>query len=122
MGFGIHLIWRETRHYQTKARNMKALPVGGFKKALVEHGQGGDIYRHLRFHIGCKLLPLAGFMISYAAELLDKRQLKQGREESKVELLDNQAARDCGVVLIDRIKRNYEDHITHEKLRMILHS
>ena len=41
------------------------LPVDGIKEELVTHGQGGQFYRHLYFHIGCRFLGWPGMLASW---------------------------------------------------------
>jgi hypothetical protein len=60
-------------------------PVDGVKKGLVAHGQAGQFYRHLYFHIGCRFLGWPGMLASWLMHQLDVRQAATGRTESAVE-------------------------------------
>ncbi len=118
--FGGKLIVREVLHYRG-VKNTKSVPTAGFKSALTAYGQLGDLYRHLRFHIGCRLIPIFGPILSYLAEELDHRQADEGRAESRTELLNNHVAKRCGDSLCSWIKGRKNLESTRQDLFNILH-
>jgi hypothetical protein len=83
----------------------RKLPVDGIKEELVAHGQAGQVYRHLYFHIGCRFLGWPGTLASWLMHQVDMRQVATGRMESAIEIKDNLAAFACSEVLVDRSRR-----------------
>jgi hypothetical protein len=81
------------------------LPVDGIREGLVAHGQAGQFYRHLYFHVGCRFLGWPGMFASWLMHQVDVRQAATGRMESAVEARGNLAAFACGEVLLDRSRR-----------------
>src|SRR5690349_18618721 len=98
----------------------RELPVDGIKKGLVAHGQAGQLYRHLYFHIGCRFLGWPGTLASWLMHQVDVRQAATGRMESAVEIKDNVAAFACADVLLDRSRRKISRREATERLREIL--
>jgi hypothetical protein len=98
----------------------RQLPVDGVKKELVAHGQAGQFYRHLYFHIGCRFLGWPGMFASWLMHQRDVRQAATGRTESEVEIRDNVAAFACVEVLLDRSRRKISRRETEKRLREIL--
>jgi hypothetical protein len=98
----------------------RELPVDGIKEELVGHGQAGQLYRHLYFHIGCRFLGWPGMLASWFMHQVDVRQAATGRMESAVEVRDNVAAFACGEVLLDRSRRRISRREAAERLRKIL--
>ena len=96
------------------------LPVDGIKEELVTHGQGGQFYRHLYFHIGCRFLGWPGMLASWFMHQEDMRQAATGRMESVVEIRDNVAALACAEVLLDRSRRRITRREAAEGLREFL--
>ena len=98
----------------------RQLPVDGIKHSLVAHGQAGQFYRHLHFHIGCRFLGWPGMVASWFMHQVDVRQAATGRMESVVEIRDNVAAFACAEVLLDRSRRRISRREAAERLREIL--
>ena len=98
----------------------RELAVDGIKEGLVAHGQAGQFYRHLYFHIGCRFLGWPGMLASWFMHEVDVRQAATGRMESGVEIRDNVAAFACGEVLLDRSRRRISRREAAERLREIL--
>src|SRR5262245_39734600 len=98
----------------------RELPVDGIKEGLVTHGQVGQLYRHLYFHIGCRFLGWPGMLASWLMHQVDVRQAAAGRMESAVEIKDNLAAFACSEVLLDRSRRRISQRQAAERLRGIL--
>ena len=98
----------------------RQLPVDGIKDGLVAHGQAGQFYRHLYFHIGCRFLGWPGMLVSWLMHQVDVRQAAAGRLESVVEVKDNVAAFACAEVLLDRSRRRISRREATERLREIL--
>ena len=98
----------------------RELPVYGIKKQLVAHGQKGQFYRHLYFHIGCRFLGWPGTVASWFMHQLDVRQAAAGRRESAAEARGNLAALACAEVLLDRSRRRISRRDTEKRLREIL--
>ena len=96
------------------------LPVDGIQEGLVAHGQAGQFYRHLYFHIGCRFLGWPGMLASWFMHQWDVRQAAMGRTESEVEIRDNVAAFACGEVLLDRSRRRISRREAAERLLEIL--
>jgi hypothetical protein len=95
-------------------------PVDGIKKSLVAHGQAGQFYRHLQFHIGCRFLGWPGRLASWFMHRVDRRQAAKGRMESAVEVKGNEAAFACADVLMDRSRRRISRAEAAARLRDIL--
>jgi hypothetical protein len=98
----------------------RALPVDGVKKRLVAHGQAGQFYLHLYFHIGCRFLGWPGMLASWVMHQWDVRQAATRRTESAVEIRDNVAAFACAEVLLERSRRKISRREAAERLREIL--
>ena len=98
----------------------RELPVDGIKKQLVAHGQEGQLYRHLYFHIGCRFLGWPGMLASWLMRQHDIRQAASGRKESAAEVRGNLAALACAEVLLDRSQRRISRQDTKERLLEIL--
>jgi hypothetical protein len=121
LAMGIFLLRRVYEgHLSGKAT--RELPVDGIKEELVAHGQAGQFYRHLYFHIGCRFLGWPGMFASWLMHQVDVRQAATGRMESAVEVKDNVAAFACAEVLLDRSRRRLSRRETAERLRDILTS
>jgi hypothetical protein len=116
---GMFLLRRTYQKYLS-AEATRKFPVDGIKKGLVAHGQAGQIYRHLYFHIGCRFLGWPGMLASWIMHQWDVRQAATGRMESAVEIRDNIAAFACAEVLLDRSRRNISRQEAAERLRDIL--
>jgi hypothetical protein len=98
----------------------RKIPVDGIKEELVAHGQSGQFYRHLYFHIGCRFLGWPGILASWFMHQLDVKQAAAGRMESAVEARDNIAALACAEVLLDRSRRKLSRREAAVRLREIL--
>ena len=98
----------------------RQLPVDGIRKSLVAHGQAGQFYRHLQFHIGCRFLGWPGMLASWLMHRVDVRQAARGRMESAVEVRGNEAAFACAEVLLDWLRRRISRVEAAERLRDIL--
>src|SRR5262249_43815907 len=94
LGVGVFLV----RRGSLSGEETRELPVDGIKKELVAHGQAGQLYRHLYFHIGCRFLGWPGKLASWLMHQVDVRQAATGRMESAVEIKDNLAAFACSKV------------------------
>ena len=115
LGIGMFLLRRSLSGKATRQ-----LPVDGVKKELVAHGQAGQFYRHLYFHIGCRFLGWPGMLASWLMHQRDVRQAATGRTESEVEIRDNVAAFACVEVLLDRSRRKISRREAEKRLREIL--
>lgn len=98
----------------------RKLPVDGIKEGLVAHGQAGQFYRHLYFHIGCRFLGWPGMLTSWFMHQVDLKQAAAGRVEAAVEARGNLAAFACGEVLLDRSQRRISRQEAATRLRDIL--
>jgi hypothetical protein len=98
----------------------RRLPVDGIKDSLVAHGQSGQFYRHLHFHVGCRFLGWPGILASRLMHQVDVLQAARGRLESVVEARGNIAAFACADVLLDGSRRMLSRRETAAKLRQIL--
>jgi hypothetical protein len=116
---GLFLLRHVYRGYLS-GKATRQLPVDGIKKELVAHGQGGQFYRHLNFHLGCRFLGWPGMLASWLMHQVDVRQAAMGRRESTVEVRDNLAAVACAAVLLDRSRRRISRGETAQRLREIL--
>jgi hypothetical protein len=116
---GMFLLRRVYEGYSS-GEATRQLPVDGIKKRLVAHGQAGQFYRHLYFHIGCRFLGWPGMLASWFLHQWDVRQAATGRTESAVEMRDNVAAFACVEVLLDRSRRKISRWEAAERLREIL--
>src|SRR5215831_17302761 len=116
LGMGMFLV----RRAYLSGEETRELPVDGIKEGLVTHGQGGQFYRHLYFHIGCGFLGWPGMLASWLMHQVDVRQAATGRMESAVEIKDNLAAFACSEVLFDRSRRRISRRQAAERLREIL--
>lgn len=119
LGIGMFLL-RQVYEEYLSGEAMWELPIDGIKKVLVAHGQAGQFYRHLYFHIGCRFLGWPGMLASWCMHQLDVRQAATGRTESAVEIRDNVAAFACAEVLLDRSRRKISRREAAERLREIL--
>ena len=77
---GLFLLRHVYRGYLS-GKATRQLPIDGIKKELVAHGQGGQFYRHLNFHIGCRFLGWPGMLASWLMHQVDLRQAAMGRRE-----------------------------------------
>lgn len=100
--------------------NARALPTDGLAADLVAHGQGGEAYRHLRFHAACRLLGFPGNLASLAADQLDRRQAATGRAEALAELAGNAAGRTAGDILVALAKGSLTEAEARSRLRTAL--
>jgi hypothetical protein len=116
---GMFLLRRAYEGYLSGATT-RELSVDGIKEGLVAHGQAGQFYRHLYFHIGCRFLGWLGMLASWLMHQVDVRQAAIGRMESAVEIRDNVAAFACAEVLLDRSRRKITRREAAERLRAIL--
>jgi hypothetical protein len=91
LGMGLFLL-RQAYEESLSGEATRGLPIDGIKEELVAHGQAGQFYRHLYFHIGCRFLGWPGTFASWFMHQVDVRQASTGRMESAVELKDNEAA------------------------------
>ena len=119
MGMGMFLLRRVYEGYLS-GEATRDLPVDGIKEGLVAHGQAGQFYRHLYFHIGCRFLGWPGMLASWFMHEVDVRQAATERMESRVEIRNNVAAFACGEVLLDRSRRRISRREAAERLREIL--
>ena len=81
LGMGMFLLGRVYEGYLS-GKAARELPVDGIKEELVAHGQAGQFYRHLYFHIGCRFLGWLGMLASWFMHQVDMRQAAAGRMES----------------------------------------
>src|SRR6185312_13806150 len=114
LGMGMFLLRRVYEGYLSGEATQE-LPVDGIKEGLVAHGQAGQFYRHLYFHIGWP-----GRLASWLMHQVDVKQAATGRMESAVEIKDNMAAFACAKVLLDRSRRMLSRREAAERLREIL--
>jgi hypothetical protein len=119
LAMGMFLLRRVYEEYLS-GNATRDLPVDGIKKGLVAHGQAGQFYRHLYFHIGCRFLGWPGTLASWLTHQVDVRQAATGRMESAVEIKDNVAAFACAKVLVDRSRRRISRRRAAERLQEIL--
>ena len=119
LAMGMFLLRRVYEGYLS-GEATRDLPVDGIKEGLVAHGQAGQFYRHLYFHIGCRFLGWPGMLASWLMHQVDVRQAATGRMESAVEIKDNMAAFACAKVLLDRSRRMLSRREAAERLREIL--
>ena len=98
----------------------REIPVDGIKEGFVAHGQAGEFYRHLYFHIGCRFLGWPGMLASWFMHQVDVMQVATGRMQSAVEIRNNVAAFACAEVLLDRSQRRISRREAAERLREIL--
>jgi hypothetical protein len=119
LAIGMVLLRRVSRGYLS-GKATRELQVDGIKEELVEHGQGGQFYLHLNFHIGCWFLGWPGMLASWFMHRVDVRQAVTGRRESMVEIRDNVAAFACAEVLLDRSRRRISRREAGKRLREIL--
>jgi hypothetical protein len=119
LGMGVFLL-RRVFEGHLSGEATRGLPIDGIKKGLVAHGQAGELYRHLYFHIGCRFLGWPGVLASWVMHQVDVRQVGTGRLESAVEVKDNVAAFACGEILLDRSRRRISRREAAERLRDIL--
>jgi len=110
------------RAYQgfLEGKATRKIPVDGIKKELVAHGQAGQFYRHLYFHIGCQFLGWPGMLASWFMHQVDVKQAAAGRKESAVEARGNLAALACAEVLLNRSRQRLSRQEAAEMLREIL--
>ena len=120
LGMGMFLLRRVYEGYLSRGAAARELPVDGIKEGLVAHGQAGQLYRHLYFHIGCRFLGWPGMLASWFMHQVDVRQAAAGRIELTVEVRDNLAAFACAEVLLDRSRRRISRREAAERLRKIL--
>jgi len=116
---GVSLL-RHAYEGSLSGKAQRELPVDGIKRQLVAHGQEGQFYRHLYFHIGCRFLGLPGILASRLMHHQDVRQAVSGRRESAAEVRGNLAAFACAMVLLDRSRRRISQLDAEEQLREIL--
>ena len=116
---GMFLLRRAYEGFLSGAET-RELPVDGIKERLVAHGQAGQFYRHLHFHIGCRFLGWPGTVASWFMHQVDVRQAAMGRMESAVEARGNVAAFACTEVLLGRSRRRISRREAAERLRQIL--
>jgi hypothetical protein len=119
LGTGM-LLLRRAHEASLSGEATRELSVDGIKKQLVAHGQEGQFYRHLNFHIGCRFLGWPGMLASWFMHQLDVRQAAAGRRESAAEVSGNLAALACADVLLDRSQRRISRRDTEQRLREIL--
>jgi hypothetical protein len=119
LGMGMFLLRRVYEGYLS-GEAARELPVDGIKEGLVAHGQAGQFYRHLYFHIGCRFLGWPGMLASWFMHQADVRQAATGRMESAVEIRNNVAAFACVEVLLDRSRRRISRREAAKRLREIL--
>ena len=119
MGMGMFLL-RRVYEWYLSGEATRELPVDGIKEGLVAHGQAGQFYRHLYFHIGCRFLGWPGMLASWFLHQVDVMQAATGRMQSSVEIRNNVAAFACVEVLLDRSRRRISRREAAERLRKIL--
>ena len=73
LGMGMFLL-RRVYEWYLSGEATRELPVDGIKEGLVAHGQAGQFYRHLYFHIGCRFLGWPGLLASWFMHQWDVRQ------------------------------------------------
>ena len=81
LGMGMFLLRRVYEGYLS-GEATRELPVDGIKEGLVAHGQAGQFYRHLYFHIGCRFLGWPGMLASWFMHQVDVRQAATGSSGS----------------------------------------
>ena len=109
---GVLLLKDVLENYRSGQRT-RTLPVEGFRPRLTAHNQRGQLYRHLRLHLGLRLLGGPFVALSFLANLIDHYQAGKDRPESRTELLDNHAARLCAAPILTY----YHEHLPYETLR-----
>ena len=119
LGMGMVMLRRAYEGYLS-GKATRELPVNGIKEGLVAHGQAGQFYRHLYFHIGCRFLGWPGMLASWFMHQVDVRQAETGRMESAVEVRNNMAAFACVEVLLDRSRRRISRREAADRLGKIL--
>ncbi|MDP0489454.1 MAG: hypothetical protein Q7Q71_00210 [Verrucomicrobiota bacterium JB023] len=119
LGFG--LVYRQFKKLKARIKTVN-LPVSGFREDLHAHGQGGEMFRHLYWHMGCSLMGWLGGAISWATHRMDVKQMESGRAESTSEVLDNLAGRACGRALRSYLKGKLNETQLRDELRRILSS
>jgi hypothetical protein len=119
LGTGM-LLLRRAYEGSLSAEAARALPVDGIKQRFIAHGQEGQFYRHLHFHIGCRFLGWPGMLASRFMHQRDVRQAKAGRREAVAEARGNLAALACADVLLARSQRRISRQHARERLLKIL--
>lgn len=116
---GAGLLYRKFTQIQRRIQS-DHLPTHGFREDLVKHGQAGEMYRHLYFHMACYLMGPPGWLFSWFIGLTDIKQAASGRQESETEVRDNLAGRECGRLITAYMKRQIDEQTTRKKLRELL--
>lgn len=116
---GLGFVVREGRRILDH-RGSRGLPTSGFRRDLWQHGQAGEMYRHLRFHAGCILLGPIGQVLSWGIGLIDIRQQQSGRAESTTEVINNIAGRACGRILRDYLRGKIDGAEASRRLHELL--
>ena len=116
---GIGLLYRKFQQIR-KRINGRHLPTTGFHQDLVKDGQQGQMYRHLHFHLACYLIGPMGWLLSWVIGLIDIKQAASGRKESKTEIRDNIAGRECGRILTLFMKGKVDERTARNQLRRVL--
>ena len=116
---GIGLLYHQFKKIRKRV-NGRRLPTSGFKKSLFKDGQGGQIYRHLYFHLACYLMGPLGWLTSWFIGLTDIKQAASGRKESETEIRDNIAGRECGKILTLFMKDRIDEKTARNQLRRVL--
>ena len=111
-----------SRIFQSTRKGIRSrhLPTVGFKDNLVKHGQKGEMYRHLYFHLACYLLGPMGWAVSWFIGLIDIQQAAKGRKESETEVRDNVAGRECGRILTFYMMGKVDEITARKQLKRVL--
>lgn len=80
--------------YEKEMPYSKGNPNNDFKYELTDHGQNGDVYRHILFVAGTILAGDSHIRDQFIA--YDQKQADSGRKESIAELADDRAGIDVG--------------------------
>ena len=116
---GVSLLWLAHKD-SWPGSGARDLPVDGIKRDLVAHGQAGQFYRHLYFHIGCRFLGWPGMLASGFMHRRDIEEAAAGRRESIAEVRGNLAASECAEVLLDLSQKRISRRDAEDRLRQIL--
>jgi RHS repeat-associated protein len=85
----------------------RSYTVTGFRPELVDHGQDSDVMKHILGHAGAQVAGTGlSLTVGYFQNRTDQDQADSGRQQSQVELLNNQVGREVGRSMIDTFKGN----------------
>ncbi len=118
---GIDLLLTVFLNFFTQRAAAHSIDTSGLHSELTAHGQKGEAWRHIRLHCGCQLIGWPfGHWISRLADQLDRKQANQGRHESYVELVCNQAGLRCGKILSHYFEKKLTLEQTRHELKLTL--